>query len=37
MESATGVSGVHGRETAGSGGAEGLDGVGDKEWRNEVK
>jgi hypothetical protein len=28
---------VHGRETAGSGGTEGLDGVRDKEWMNEVK
>ena len=34
---ATVVSGVHGRETAGSGGTEGLGGVGDKERRNEVK
>ena len=37
MEGATVVSGVHGRETAGSGGTERLDGVGDKEWRNEVR
>ena len=37
MEGATVGSGVHGRETAGSGGTEGLDGVRDKEWMNEVK
>ena len=37
MDGATVVSGVQGRETAGAGGTEGLDGVGDKEWRNEVK
>jgi len=37
LDGATVVSGVHGRETAGSGGTEGLDGVRDKEWMNEVK
>jgi len=37
LDGATVVSGVHGREAAGSGGTEGLDGVRDKGWRNEVR
>ena len=37
MDDATVVSGVHGREEAGSVGTEGLDEVRDKGWRNEVK
>ena len=37
MDEATVVSGVHGREEAGSVGTGGLDGVRDKGWRNEVK